>query len=187
MKGEQVSMSSTIQRISKKVCLLGDFSVGKTSLVSRFVYDRFDEKYLSTLGVKVSRKVVDVVGQAGTVELSILLWDLAGGEDGSIMTPSYLHGTAGAILVCDMTRTETLAGLYRYLSQLRAVAPSVVAVLAANKLDLVDSHVMTSHDVDHVAQQLGLVSVFTSAKTGEGVEELFLELSRRLVPLEHEG
>src|SRR5512136_332396 len=112
-------MTNTI--ISKKVCLLGDFAVGKTSLVRRFIYDRFEDKYLSTIGVKVSRKTVVVHNTDRVFDLSILLWDMAGSEEFDRYRVSYLRGVAGAILVCDLTRPETLAHLQFFVRDLLKV------------------------------------------------------------------
>ncbi|RLC60203.1 MAG: GTP-binding protein, partial [Chloroflexota bacterium] len=94
--------------IAKKVCLLGDLAVGKTSLVSRFVYNLFDDKYVSTIGVKVSRKTVIIPRAGDIVELTMMLWNLAGNEEFDRVRASYLRGAAGAVLVCDLTRPETL-------------------------------------------------------------------------------
>ena len=94
--------------LSKKVCLLGDFAVGKTSLVRRFVYDLFDDKYISTIGVKVSRKTVSLARDDDIVDLTMMLWDLAGSEEFSRMRASYLRGAACALMVYDISRPETL-------------------------------------------------------------------------------
>ena len=125
-----------MRTLSKKVCLLGDFAVGKTSLVRRFVYDLFDEKYISTIGVKVSRKTVAVPTEDGAVvELTMMLWDLAGSEDFSRIRSSYMRGASGAILVCDLTRPDTLLSLDGYLADLRLVSPDAMIILVANKGD----------------------------------------------------
>ena len=94
--------------ISKKICLLGDFAVGKTSLVQRFVYALFDDKYISTIGVKVSRKTVVLPREDEVVELTLMLWDLAGSEEFGRVRASYLRGAVGAVLVCDVTRPHDL-------------------------------------------------------------------------------
>ncbi|MBW7882601.1 MAG: GTP-binding protein [Caldilineaceae bacterium] len=176
-------MSAATRQLRKKVCLLGDMSVGKTSLVRRFVEGRFDDRYLSTLGVKVSRKVVDLHTDSGVVELSILLWDIAGGVDtvDIALRTSYLRGSSGAVLVCDLTRAETLRNLIQYAHQLRVVAPTAVLVLAANKADLEAEHQVTADDLAQVAGELGATSIITSAKTGAGVEDLFRVLGDAMV------
>jgi len=166
-----------VLRISKKVCLLGDFAVGKTSLVRRLVYDRFDDRYLSTIGVKVSRKAVAVSGDRGPVDVNMMLWDLAGSEEFTRMRASYLRGAAGAVLVCDVTRLETLEDLAGYVLNLREVSPGAEIVLAANKVDLVDDHHELLERLDEVALALGARYYLTSALTGDQVEVLFRDFA----------
>ena len=167
--------------LSKKVCLLGDFAVGKTSLVRRFVYNRFDDKYLSTIGVKVSRKTVSVPHNDQIGSLTMLLWDLAGSEEFSAMRASYLRGAAGAILVCDLTRPETLNNLFAYVDDLRGLNPQARLILAANKLDLADQHRLSETEIVEAADRLETTYYLTSAKTGADVETLFRQLGQSLV------
>jgi small GTP-binding protein len=167
--------------VSKKVCLLGDFAVGKTSLVRRFVYNRFDDKYLSTIGVKVSRKTVSVPHHDQIVPLTMLLWDLAGSEEFSPMRASYLRGAAGGILVCDLTRPETLNNLFTYVEDLLRLNPAARLILAANKHDLADQHYLSETKIAEVADQLDTTYYLTSAKTGTDVENLFRQLGRLLI------
>lgn len=176
-------MSAASRQLRKKVCLLGDMSVGKTSLVRRYVEGRFDDRYLSTLGVKVTRKVVELPTDADVVELSILLWDIAGGMDTAdiALRTSYLRGSSGAVLVCDLTRAETLRNLIQYSHQFRVVAPTAALVLAANKSDLETEQQVNAAELAQVAGELGATSVYTSAKTGAGVEDLFRVLGEAMV------
>jgi len=167
--------------ISKKVCLLGDFAVGKTSLVRRFVYNLFNDKYLSTIGVKVSRKAVAIPRQDGVVELNMILWDLAGSEEFEQLRDSYLRGAAGAVLVCDLTRPETLESLHSYAEDLLRVSPGARLVLAANKHDLTDQWRLTPQQIEAAAAGLHTSYYLTSAKTGEEVETLFRWLGQMLV------
>ena len=172
-----------MKTISKKVCLLGDFAVGKTSLVRRFVYDLFDEKYISTIGVKVSRKTVAVPTEDGAVvELTMMLWDLAGSEDFSQIRGSYMRGAAGAILVCDLTRPQSLASLDGYLADLRQVSPQALVIVVANKSDSPEQQLLLSQ-VQEGAARLGAKCFVTSARTGENVEDIFRHLGRTLVEL----
>ena len=166
---------------SKKVCLLGDFAVGKTSLVRRFVYDLFDDKYISTIGVKVSRKTVAIPRVADVVELIMMLWDLGGGEEFDQVRTSYLRGAAGAVLVCDLTRAETLDHLQSYAENLRKASPDACLVLAANKYDLADQQQLTPAQVETVAAGLQAPYYLSSARTGEEVETMFRHLGRLLV------
>ena len=167
--------------LSKKVCLLGDFAVGKTSLVRRFVYDLFEDKYLSTIGVKVSRKVVAVPRGDATIELTIMLWDLADSKEFDSIRVSYLRGTAGAIAVCDLTRSSTVDGLYKYSRDLRAINPGAHLILAANKTDLTDQQMVTGAQIEAAALDIKAPFYLTSARTGENVDQVFRHLARLLV------
>ena len=166
--------------LQRKVCLLGDFAVGKTSLVRRFVYDVFSEKYITTIGVKVSLKKVRVPHDGESVELSMMLWDLAGSEEFEHVRTSYLRGAAGAILVCDLTRPESLACLHQYADQVLGLNPAARFVVAANKLDLNDQQ-LSAAEVERVAGQLNAPYYLTSAKAGTEVESLFRHLGSVLV------
>ncbi len=167
--------------LSKKVCLLGDFAVGKTSLVRRFVYSLFDDKYLSTIGVKVSRKAIVLPREPDLVELVLMLWDLAGSEEFDSVRTSYLRGAAGAILVCDLTRPATLDTLSVYAAELCRVNPQARLVVAANKGDLTAEHQLTEAQVAQQAAALSAPYFITSAKTGANVEAAFRLLGELLV------
>jgi small GTP-binding protein len=170
-----------MRTISKKVCLLGDFAVGKTSLLRRFVYNLFSDKYVSTIGVKVSRKTVAIPRADDVVELTMMLWDLAGSEEFNQVRASYLRGAAGAVLVCDLTRPETLDSLHAYAGALVSVNPDARLILAANKRDLADEQQLTPAQIEAVAADLSAPCYLTSAKTGDEVETLFHRLGRLLV------
>lgn len=165
---------------SKKICLLGEFGVGKTSLIRRFVEDRFDERYLSTIGVLVSRKSM-VVDRADPVDLTMLIWDMAGSEAFSAVVRSYYQGAAGALITCDLTRAETMAALTDYAINLRAVSPQAPVVLVANKLDLVGQREISDDQLAAVSRHLAAPLVLSSARTGEGVEEAFQLLANAIV------
>ena len=167
--------------INKKVCLLGDFGVGKTSLVRRFVYERFEDKYLSTIGVKVSRKTITLSYQGKSIDLAIILWDLAGSEEFNHIRASYLRGAAGIMLVCDLTRPDTLQHLTSYLDDMNQVCPKADIILAANKADLTDEHRLTSSDIETYASGLKIPFFLTSAKSGDGVETIFEHLGHLMM------
>ena len=164
--------------LSKKICLLGEFAVGKTSLVRRFVYNRFDDKYLSTIGVNVSRKKVAVASRGEAIEVNLMLWDLAGSEEFSQVRASYLRGANGAVLVCDLTRRRTVDNLENYLTDLFTVSPGARLVVAANKRDLADQYEVSPEDVQAVASRLQAPCYFTSAKEGDDVDEMFRYLGK---------
>lgn len=169
-------MANTV--INKKVCLIGDFAVGKTSLVRRFIYELFDDRYLSTIGVKVSRKVIVLPHQGQQVELALILWDLAGSEEFDRLRASYVRGAAGVVLICDLTRPDTFHHLLSYWDFLQVACPAAQVVLAANKVDLVDEHRLPLAEIASYAAGLRVPYYLTSAKTGEQVEDVFRELGR---------
>lgn len=155
--------------VQKKVCLLGDIAVGKTSLVRRFIEGRFDDRYLSTIGVKISRKVME----RQDYTLNLLIWDLAGGEDFKEISQRYLLGAVGALIVCDLTRPETLTLLEDYASRFRETNKGAVMVLIGNKSDLVDEKAVTDENLASAALISECPWLLTSAKTGENVEQAF--------------
>lgn len=170
--------------LSKKVCLLGDFAVGKTSLVRRFVYDLFDDHYLSTIGVKVSRKTITVPREHDMVELTMMLWDLAGSEEFTHMRSSYLRGAAAVLLVGDLTRPVTFGALPRYVADVDAMSPSLPRLLAANKVDLLgdaNADRAVLQDVQSLAEALAAPLYVTSALTGDEVEQAFRAMGRMMV------
>jgi len=169
---------SSLTTIQKKICLLGEFAVGKTSLVRRYVEGRFDDRYLSTIGVKISRR--SVLLPSGRINL--LIWDLAGSDEfnGNIRA-NYLRGAAGAIIVCDLTRRETLTSFPRYVRQLQSLGLNIPLVFVGNKVDLSEELVISAQEVQDVAEEFHAPAYISSAKTGENVEELFFALAQRLM------
>jgi len=160
--------------IQKKICLLGDFGVGKTSLVQRFVEGRFDDKYLSTVGVKISRKTL----KRSYGEMNLLVWDLAGSNGFESSGASYMQGAAGALIVCDLTRRDTLIAFENYARQVRTINPDIQLAFVCNKADLTHTRDISDIDLLTVLSALGEKNFFlTSAKTGEQVEDAFSYLA----------
>ncbi len=164
-------MTRTLQ---KKICLLGDFAVGKTSLVQRFVHHRFDEKYLSTVGVNISRKEILLDEQT---QLHLLIWDLAGGEEFVGPQANYIKGASGALLVCDLTRAITLSALKLYAADFHAASPAASFVILANKSDLTAQRVLTENQLTELADELSAPLMMTSAKNDDNVERAFAMLA----------
>jgi len=171
--------------INKKVCLLGDFAVGKTSLVRRFVYERFDDRYLSTIGVKVSRKTVVLNQQNQLVDMGMILWDVAGSQEFNQLRASYLRGASGVVLVCDLTRPETFHHLPSYWDDLRQICPTAQVVLAANKEDLTEMRRQSIAEIEAYAANLHMPYYLTSAKSGDQVETLFRQLAQFMLNHAH--
>jgi small GTP-binding protein len=162
--------------IQKKVCMLGAFAVGKTSLVARYVKSVFSEKYLTTVGVKVDKK--DVVVDDRTV--SLMLWDINGQDDYQAVQQSYLRGTSGYLLIVDGTRRATLETVAKLQQVVESVAGAVPFVVVLNKADLSQEWQVDERGLMKIADR-GWPIVRTSAKTGEGVEETFMKLTRAML------
>ncbi len=163
-----------------KVVMLGDFAVGKTSLVRRFVYDEFSDSYLTTVGVKVTKKDISVEQD----NISLLLWDIAGSDRFSSVTPEYLRGAAGAIIVADITRSSSIDSIRTHVDMILSINPSAGIVLALNKLDLVKKSderlaYMKSDEFRNGFSGSPVIH-FTSARSGENVEELFLSIAEKI-------
>lgn len=162
--------------IQKKICMLGAFAVGKTSLVSRFVKSIFSEKYQTTVGVKIDKKVVNI----GDTEVMLMLWDLAGEDEFNKIQTSYLRGSAGYILVTDGTRAATLDKALSLRQTVETNVGILPFIIIVNKADLVDDWEIDSSTLNNLSQQ-GITIIKGSAKTGEGVEETFFTLARKMV------
>jgi len=162
--------------IQKKVCMVGVYATGKTSLVRQFVHAKFSDKYLSTVGVKIDRKPVQVGGQ----DVNLLLWDLEGRDGVQDIQTSYLRGAAGVIYVADGTRRETVTQVFELRELVQGAVGAVPEVLALNKVDLADQWIVTSADRANLAQ-VPWHTFDTSAKTGDGVEAAFQWLATAMV------
>ena len=164
--------------IQKKVCMIGASGVGKTSLVAKFVHSMFSDKYLTTVGVKIDKKTVTVDG----AEVMLMIWDLAGDDDYQRLQTSYLRGTSGYLLVADGTRAVTLDQVLEIQTRVaEAVGAQVPFLLALNKADLADKWEIDDARMADLAAR-GWKSFKTSAKEGASVEEVFVELGRRMLP-----
>lgn len=159
--------------IQKKICLVGMFGTGKTSLVQQFVHSMFSEKYHSTVGVKIDRKPVDL----GDTTVNLVLWDLAGRDEIEDIPTSYLRGSAGIFFVVDGTRRETFDQIFDIRDRVRGAIGNVPALIALNKKDLVDEWRIGRGDYKTLGDE-GFHTVDTSAKTGAGVEDAFLWLAQ---------
>ena len=162
-----------MKTVSKKIVLLGHFGVGKTSLVQQFVHTRFSEKYLTTIGVKIDKKVV----QVGELKLNMLVWDIAGTEDQHETPKNYLLGSAGAMYVTDLTRPSTFEKLTGEFEKIRSIISAVPITLVANKTDLLTPEELESRLSIFPSQP----DFLTSAKTGEKVEEAFYALAESII------
>jgi small GTP-binding protein len=162
--------------LTKKICMLGSFSVGKTSLVTRFVVSAYSAEYLTTVGVKVDKKVVRV----GDQEVVLMLWDLAGDDDFQRMNLNFLRGSAGIIYVADGTRPASLDAVIDLRERVRTNLGDLPAVLALNKADLVEAWQVDDERLEKL-RETGWSVRKTSAKDAVNVEESFSELASRML------
>ncbi len=162
--------------IRKKVCMLGAFSVGKTSLIKRYVKSIFSEKYHTTIGVKIEKKEIELNGEL----VQLMIWDLAGEDDFTDLNMSYLRGASGYIVVVDPTRPDTFRVAMGVLERARSMSDWVPAVIALNKCDLKDDWQI---DETHLSSltDLGCDMTETSAKSGDGVEMVFSNLAGKML------
>jgi small GTP-binding protein len=156
--------------------MIGAFGVGKTSLVARFVRSIFSDKYLTTVGVKIDKKALTI----GAQELTLMLWDLAGEDALTEVKSTQLRGSSGYILVADGCRSSTLEAAINLQSRAEAELGKVPFTCVVNKADLRGSWEVDAAMLGRLSD-LGWIFLLTSAKSGEGVEELFEELAERML------
>jgi len=166
-----------------KICLLGDGAVGKTSLIKKFVYDEFDDKYIVTLGAKTSKKFVSLPNpkDRSPVDITLMISDIMGQTDVKGIHDAYLIGTKGAIMVCDFTRKSTLENLKNWMERLLKVCGEVPVVFVVNKYDLILDAQFDFNALQKLAEGYKATAFVSSAKTGENVEKVFHSLAERLM------
>ena len=179
-----------VQRIKTKVCLVGEAAVGKTSLIRRFVQDEFDDRYITTLGAKVSKREMafDVPGGKPQIQMDVTIWDIMG-EKGfrDLLKEAFFSGAKGVLAVCDLTRYSTLKELDDWVRSVFRVVGEIPVVYAINKVDLRDEVMILygEKEIEQAARSFEAPFLYTSAKTGENVDFLFRRLGSMV--LQREG
>jgi small GTP-binding protein len=174
----------TAKKVEKKVCVLGDWGVGKTSLIRRFVYDVYDDHYVATLGVKVSKKNMTVKNFVKKpflkIDLTLLIWDLVGQKGFHSVQHTAFKGTTSAFIVCDLSRPHTIDNMEWWISHLYKEAKAVPLIFLGNKVDLTEDSVPLelSRKLDELKRKYNASFYATSAKTGMNVEEAFQEMGK---------
>lgn len=159
----------------KKICMLGAFSVGKTSLVRRYVSSIFEDKYLTTIGVKIDKKVV-----AGENEdTTLMLWDIAGEDAYHSIKSSHLRGASGCIIVIDGTRSNTVNVALDIRKMVLDSIGDVPVIGALNKSDLKEQWELGVDEIEQLKADMTLIE--TSAKSGLNVEHMFLQLTEAML------
>ncbi len=162
----------------KKISLLGDPAVGKTSLVRRFAKNMFDDRYITTVGSKVIKKRITFENGEN---LTMMIWDISGQDKMASIKSMYYKGTNGALVVCDLTRPDTLESLDRRLKSVFSVAGNVPVIFIGNKADLESERKIDREVLEAKAAEYGAQVFLTSAKTGENVELVFERLGKLLM------
>ena len=160
----------------KKICMLGAFAVGKTSLVRRYVDSIFSETYLTTVGVKIDKRVVTLDDDT----VNLILWDIAGEDDVSSVRMSYLRGASGYFVVVDGTRVATLDVARSIQQRAEHEIGTVPFIALVNKLDVRNEWSVAEQQLAEL-QDAGWSVALTSARTGEGVEAAFRVLTERML------
>lgn len=161
--------------IKKKICMLGAFAVGKTSLVQRFVESIFSQRYFTTVGVKIDKKTVGIRDQ----EVDLILWDIHGEDEFQTVRPAYLRGAAGYLLVVDGTRRDTLDTAFVLKERVEQAMGKIPLILVFNKSDL-DGWEIDRETIEKLSGD-GFMVARTSAKTGQGVEDVFLAITETIL------
>lgn len=160
-----------------KICLLGDGSVGKTSLVYRFIENRFSTDFKSTLGVNLLKRQVNI----GEDTVSVQIWDLGGQDAYKKLRKLYLEGSQGALVVFDKTNEKSFNNLIDWVGSFKESQPEAPMILIGNKVDLVDQMKITEENAKSFAKSNNMTYLETSAKTGEKVEDAFKSLIENVI------
>jgi len=170
--------------VTSKVCVVGDFAVGKTSVVERFVNNQFSEKYLSTVGVKIDTKEIGL--PALDVAHKLIIWDVAGSDRFGPTEFAYLRGASGYVFVADGTRPATLGAVENLRGQITEKYGPAPSVLLVNKHDLTLEWGVSDERFDQLAREHG-DAYRTSAKTGDDVEHALTRLAELIIDIDLRG
>ncbi|CAH0402035.1 unnamed protein product [Chilo suppressalis] len=170
-------MTNTSGTYNFKVVLLGEGCVGKTSLLLRYIEDKFNDKHLTTLQATFLNKKLNINGK----RINLSIWDTAGQEKFHALGPIYYRNSNGAILVYDITDEDSFGKVKNWVKELKKMLGSeIVLVIAGNKIDLEHERTVPLEEAESYAKMVGARHFYTSAKLNQGVEDLFLELTREM-------
>ena len=166
-------------QVIKKISLAGDGMVGKTSLIRRYVFDQFGDKYIVTIGTKVTKKEVHMKWRGEDADITLMIWDIMGltGYHSELHRKNF-QGTKGVLLVCDVTRLDTLISLSTWAQQIENIAGSIPVLFLANKCDMKEKAEFSEDDFAEECRKHDAPYLYTSAKTGENVEKAFRLLAK---------
>ncbi|UCG68677.1 MAG: GTP-binding protein [Thermoplasmata archaeon] len=171
-----------LKEFKKKIILLGDGAVGKTSLVRKYVIDKFDDDYLLTVGFKITAKDLQISMNNRVLYLKLQIWDILGQKGFMELHKSSIPGTKGVLFVADITRKETLLSLESYwIPTVHNMVGKVPFIIMANKSDLLDDAEFSEEELKEFAYRYDVPFYLTSAKTGINVDNAFYSLGRRMI------
>ncbi|MHA1669884.1 MAG: Rab family GTPase [Promethearchaeota archaeon] len=161
-----------------KICLLGEANVGKTSLVYRFIENKFRDNYKSTLGVNLLKKDLNLKGYGDIV---VQIWDLGGQESFKSLRKLYLEGANGALLIFDISHRKSFEKLRDWIQDFKLAREDEPLLLIGNKNDLKDKNQISDKEATEFAKEFGMEFISTSAKTGTNVEEAFNKMVKTIL------
>jgi small GTP-binding protein len=167
--------------VKKKICLIGDPAVGKTSLIRKYVTDVFDDKYIGTLGTKVTKKRVLIEQPEINYDLTLAIWDILGQKEFQRIQNMAYRGAKGVFLVCDLTRKETLDNLMEWRNAIEKITNEIPIIILANKCDI-DNQAFGEQEIQSMSKNLkDAPFILTSAKTGNNVDEAFNKMGEFVI------
>jgi small GTP-binding protein len=170
--------------VKLKICMAGEGAVGKTSLIRRYVLDQYDDRYVATLGTKITKKsmTIDNPRGSGQIQADVIMWDIMGTSTlRELLKEAYYHGAQGILAVADLTRPDTLGALDEWAWSIRSVAGDIPTFGVVNKVDLAGERAIPAAEVEAFFATRGWPWSYSSAKTGRGVEESFVGLVRTVM------
>ena len=170
-----------VKDVMKKMVVIGEAGVGKTSLIRRFVVDKFDDKYIVTIGTKTSKKILTLKDGGTHVNLKLIIWDILGQRSFPKLKESAYKGSNGAFVVLDLSRRQTLESFETWLLQLYKVAGEIPVIILANKNDLGSE--FGKDEIEKLVKDYGFPFYLTSARTGRNVNEAFYTMGKMMLKL----
>jgi len=171
-----------LKAIKKKICLLGVYGSGKTSIIDQYVNHKFEENYTSTLGVNISHKEIKFLSpeEKKDYEVNLIIWDIEGEEQSREVPSEYYVGSDGAIIVADLLRKDSIEMMPKLIEKFCNFSKNNKIVLVGNKVDLVDTG-ENEEFIKNIAVKNNLPYILTSAKTAKSIEECFNLLVQQIL------
>lgn len=172
-----------MEKLSSKVIVLGDGAVGKTSIVHRYVTDKFQKRYTATIGVDILNKTLKVTKEVTDYEVNLNLWDIGGQDSFKLVRGKFYKQAIAALLIFDVTNKRSFENLEAWIKEaIENVEQQIPFVMVGNKIDLADSRSVSTEEIQKKAKELGIALVIeTSAVTGEGIEQAFNYLAHTII------